>query len=368
MTIQSLMRQVHLWMGLSLGALFVLAGITGAILVFYVEIDAALHPPLDVGPPTDPAPVLDAAYATVRQAYPDKAGPWRFELTGTMAAIPARYYDPPERAGQAFAPMLVWLSPDGRQVLRRDYWGDTVMTFLYDLHYRLLMGKTGAVVMGCAGLAMLVLLVTGLWAWWPAAGRFAKALRYKPAAVPLRRLRDLHKLTGLISLLLLVLLVGTGVMLSLPQQSNAVLGWLLAPVDVSPPVRAGPPTGRAPVPPQRALALALAALPGSSARWIETPDAVHGVYTLRMQVPGDPSPRFPHSFVHVDAYDGRVLAAVDARQAGPATAVNNWLHPLHDGSVLGLATRWLAVLAGLVPLALYITGILRWRLRVARQG
>jgi uncharacterized iron-regulated membrane protein len=58
---------------------------------------------------------------------------------------PARYYNPPETAGRDFAPMLVWLAPDGSRILRRDYWGDTAMTFLYDLHYRLLMGTTGAV-------------------------------------------------------------------------------------------------------------------------------------------------------------------------------------------------------------------------------
>ncbi len=37
-------RRVHLWLGLPLGLLFVLIGLTGSALVFYVGIDEALHP------------------------------------------------------------------------------------------------------------------------------------------------------------------------------------------------------------------------------------------------------------------------------------------------------------------------------------
>lgn len=38
------LRRVHLWLGLSLGLLFVVIGLTGSALVFYVGIDEALHP------------------------------------------------------------------------------------------------------------------------------------------------------------------------------------------------------------------------------------------------------------------------------------------------------------------------------------
>ncbi|WP_416366234.1 PepSY domain-containing protein [Sphingomonas aerolata] len=40
------MRRVHLWLGLTIGVLFAFAGLTGSLLVFYPEIDAALSPAL----------------------------------------------------------------------------------------------------------------------------------------------------------------------------------------------------------------------------------------------------------------------------------------------------------------------------------
>ncbi len=134
-------RKLHLWLGLWLGGLFVLLGLTASLLVFYPQVDAMLHPELRAEGEGEPD--WDRALATVRAAYPDKQGGWRFEVTGEPGAIPARYYDPPERAVHAFRPMMVWLSPDGGRVLRRDYWGEYAMTFIYDLHYRLTLGEAG---------------------------------------------------------------------------------------------------------------------------------------------------------------------------------------------------------------------------------
>lgn len=349
-------RQMHLWMGLSLGALFVLLGLTGSLLVFYPEIDRALHQELQVegeGPPD-----WDRALATVRKAFPDKLGPWRFEVTGEPEAIPARYYKPPERVGHDFRPMMVWLSPDGARLLRRDYWGEYAMTFVYDLHYRLLLGETGGTVLGWTGFGLLALLLSGLWVWWPR-GSWTKALRFKPRAPAQRSLRDWHKLGGLSGLVFLLLLTGTGIILELPEESDTVLGALGLPVDAMPHVHGGP--GGVSVGAAGAVRIAQQALPGARVAWIETPPALGGSWKLRMQVPGDPSHRFPNSFVWVGAANGRVLAVQDARRAGAGTVVNNWVHPLHDGSAGGLAGRIVAAVCGLIPAMLFVTGLLRWR-------
>ena len=301
--------RLHLWLGLSLGALLVLAGLTGSVLVFYVEIDALLHPE-QASQGTAEAASYDAAIPALRKAYPDKQGPWRIEVTGKAGAIPARYYNPPETAGRAFAPMMVWLSADGRRVLRRDYWGDYAMTWIYDLHYRLQLGKLGGILFGYAGLAILALLTSGLWSWWPR-GSMAKALRFKRRAGASRRLRDLHKLAGLTGLPLLILFTLTGVMLALPEESNAVLAPVFGTAQSAPsPVsreRGGPQ-----ILPATAIAAAKAAMPSARLAWIEVPAPGNGAYRLRFQQQGDPSRRFPHSFVWIDQHNGKVLASQDA--------------------------------------------------------
>ncbi len=357
-------RQLHLWLGLSLGALFVLLGITGSLLVFYPEIDAALHPEIRVEGGTPPD--WDRALATVRRAWPDKTGQWRFEVTGETGAIPARYYGAGQSMGHGFAPMMVWLSPDGGRVLRRDVWGDYAMTWIYDLHYRLLLDELGAKLLGYAGIALFLLLASGLWAWWPR-GSWRKALRYKGHAASSRKLRDIHKLSGLWGIVLLLILTVTGVMLELPDESDAVLATLAGPVDRLPrPVLL--PDGMPQIPVAQALDTAQQALPRARLAWIEVPGAEGGAFRFRMQQPGDPSYRFPHSFVWIDGRSGEVIAVADAARAGAASTINNWVHPLHDGSAGGLVLRILTALAGLVPLVLFVTGWLRWKRRRAPVG
>ncbi len=360
-----LVRRIHLWIGLSLGALLLLAGLTGSALVFYVEIDRWLHPEVSA-PATSAPPDFDLALKTVREAFPDKQGPWRFEVVDDGGAIPARYYNPPERADRAFAPMMVWLSPDGSSVLRRDYWGDYLTTWLYDLHYRLLLGTTGALIMGYAGLASLFLLITGVWVWWPRKGRLKSGLRLKLDGNPVRSLYDWHKLAGLIGAIPLLVVFATGAMLSLPGETRVVLSATMGPVrDVAAPSVSH---GDASVNINSAILAAAGRLPDARLAWIETPKASNNVYTLRLQAPEDPSRRFPHTYAYVSATDASVVTVDDIREHPPANVVLNWLHPLHEGSFGGLVLRVVYAVAGLLPVALFLTGLSRWLIRRKRTS
>jgi uncharacterized iron-regulated membrane protein len=369
-TSRIVVRRIHLWIGLSVGLLFVLLGLTGSALVFYQEIDTALHPAIrrqaTAPAPGWNSPVWDRALGTLRARWPDDGGQWRLEATGDPGPIPARHYPGGTAAGHMTRRMMIWLSPDGARILRHDRWGDYAMSWIYELHMDLLSGEAGHQLVGWSGLVFALLLLTGLAAWWPRGG-WRKAAAFKRRAVPLRRLHDIHKLTGLIGLPLLLLFALTGFLLALPAQSDRLLAGLVGPVDT-------PPAPRSTVldAPQISLTAALAAghraLPQARLAWIEVPPPGAGVIKLRVQVPGDPSRRFPHSYIHIDQYSGRVLAIQDARTSGLATTITNWLHPLHDASVGGLPTRLLAFLAGLLPAILFTTGLWRWRLRRARRA
>ncbi|QJQ33663.1 PepSY domain-containing protein [Sphingomonas lacunae] len=351
-------------MGLSVGAVFCLIALSGSALVFYPEIDAMLHPEMD-DPRTASLASYDRAIIVLRETYTDKHGPWRFEVTGAAGPIPARYYNPPETDGRAFAPMMVWLSADGQQIVRQDWWGDYAMTLVYDFHYRLLGEHIGAIIVGWLGIATTLLLLSGLAAWWPK-GSLRKALRHRRQAPAVRRLRDMHKLTGLAALIPLALLCMTGAMLALPAESETMLTPLLGPPDPAPDSKQLTASTGPDLPPSQAAATAQRALPNARLAWIEIPGAGDCCYRIRLQQRSDPSRRFPHSFVLVSRYDAGQIMVKDAARAGPHSRVNNWLHPLHDGSFGGMATRLATVLVGLLPLLLFGSGLWRWRLRHRR--
>ncbi|WP_284734501.1 PepSY-associated TM helix domain-containing protein [Sphingosinicella terrae] len=364
---RALLRQLHLWMGLVIGLPFALLGLTGSALVFYVEIDALLTPEIraasEAPAPDWSSPAWDRALATVQAAWPDRIGKWTFEANGEPGAIPARFYEAAGVHGHGARPLMVWVSADGSRVVRHARWGDYLMTWFYDVHRNLLAGDTGNRVVGWLGVAMLLLLATGMAAWWPR-GSWRKALAFRRAAPPLRRLRDLHKLLGLSTLALLFVLTATGALLALPAERDLLLDRTVAPVVPVPAPVSAPPSGRR-IAIVQALAAARQALPDARLAWIDVPGAPEGVFRLRVQVPGDPNRRFPQSYVFVDQYSGTVLAVHDMRRGTASTTAAAWLRPLHDASVGGLATRILGVVVGLVPAALFLTGLLRWRRRRA---
>ncbi len=355
-----LIRRVHLWLGVSLGLLFVLLGLTGSALVFYVEIDAALNRNA-IGEargaaPGWSSPVWDRALATARQRWP--AGDWSFEATGEGGAIPARYYPASEHHGHHAEREMVWFSPDGNRILRTEPWGGYVMSWLYELHMHLLAGETGRQIVGWSGVAMLVLLISGIAAWWPR-GSWRKALAFKRKAAPIRRLRDLHKHFGLWSSALLLVLVGTGVLLALPDVKTQVIGTMIATPDPVPAPRSIASTARQ-ISVAEALTAAHRALPDARLAFTDVPPAGDKPFRIRAQVPGDPHARFPGSFVFVDQYSGRVLAVHDIRRGNAGTTVSAWIRTLHDGSVGGTPARIVAALLGLIPAVLFGTGLLHW--------
>lgn len=368
--IRPLVRQVHLWLGLTVGALFAVLGLTGSALVFYVGIDEALNTPefaaTGTAAPGWDSPVWDRVLATGLKQWPQQGGKFSIEATGNASPIPARYYPPSQHHGHHAERLMLWFAPDGTSVIRADTWGDYLMSWLYELHMHLLAGETGRQIVGWSGFAMLVLLATGIAAWWPR-GSWRKALAFKRNAAAQRRLRDLHKHAGLWSALLLFLLALTGALLALPDVQSKLLTASVAPPEPAPAPLSTQSSGDQ-VRLSQALATARAALPGGRLAFIDVPVGGNDPIRLRMQVPGDPHRRFPGSFVFIDQYSGSVLAVHDVRTGNGATQTAKWIRPIHDGSIAGMPTRILAVLVGLMPAMLMITGLLHWRKRrIARQ-
>jgi uncharacterized iron-regulated membrane protein len=253
---------------------------------------------------------------------------------------------------------MLWFSPDGRRIVRQEEWGGYLMSWIYQLHEQVLAGKLGRQIVGWSGVGMLLLLLSGIYAWWPR-GELRKALAYKRNAAPIRRVRDLHKLSGLGSMLLLTVLVATGVLIALPEATKVVLSPEPVPAPVS------TQSTKRSVTIGQALSVAQRALPEGELTFFDVPSAAELPIRARFRVPGDPHARFPSSFVFVDQASGRVLAVRDIRHASFGTRAASWLRALHDGSVGGTLTRIVTVLVGLLPSTLFVTGLLHWRRRTA---
>lgn len=367
-TARRLWLSIHLWLGLALGGLLVVLGLTGSALVFYLEIDRWLNPQIAVQADSPAKPDIDRVLHALRVSQPQRDGPWRIELPQSPELpVTARYYAPIERADRAFAPLMVTVDPLTFAVSSERFWGDTAMTWIYDLHYTLLLDRPGKIAVGIAGLLSLLSIGSGLWLWWPRRGRFMRALKPVLRRGSARLTYDLHVLSGTWGAILLVLMAVTGAALALPDQTRSLIDPA-SPLFRAPDLHGIAPAGDAGIGAARVIDIAQRHFPGTELRWVESPALYGGAWRIVLHQAGEPSHRFPRTQVWVHPGTGEVLAERNTLNDGGGDVLLNWLHPLHNGEAFGMTGRLLAFIAGLLPAVLFATGWLRWRRKKKAQA
>ena len=353
---------LHLCLGLALGGVFALLGVTGRVLAFYPEIDRALNPGLRPSTSLTHTVSVEAVVNQLRRLYPERDGGWRIELPlDDSTPITARYAQSSEREGRSFSPLMLTLDPVTLERTSHRVWGDYLATWIYDLHYTLLFDKPGKVVVGTVGLVMLISLLSGLWLWWPSRSRWWSALRPVIREGSVRRIYDLHVLAGTYGVVLLIVLALTGAGLALPDQTRRLLDTMLG-LKPMPEIAAYPVVDKAmPIDLDRAVAVARERFPEAELRWVDVPAIGEGPLGIRLYQSGEAGRRFPKTRLWLDPYSEEIIAVHNPAQNTAGNTVLDWLHPLHNGEAFGLVGRWMTFFSGFVPLLLFVTGYIRWR-------
>ena len=370
---------IHRWLGFTAGSVLVIAGVTGSLLAFYVEIERSAFPHLQSAHPHARPASFEAVYQRLASLPPDqgRGGRWSIEVPPDGGVITSRRHDTTAPGEVERPTRMVTLDPLTLDVLRDARWNDTFFTWIYDLHMYLQLGSRttiGQAGMGIAAFLMLVMLASGLGNWWLPPGTLRNKLRLKLAnTTPARRTYDLHRLLGLATVSLLALPIATGVLLSFPNQVRTVLGRFSALKPTQPDVHSRPTAGGTRLTVDQALAKGLEYFPQAQVIWVHVPTLATEPYDLEMRQPSEPVTRFPHTHVFLDQYDGRVLAAQDPRRDTVGDMILNWIVPIHDGKAFGTIGRAWVMLIGLVPALLSVTGLMRWWQKrpkdaIARRG
>jgi uncharacterized iron-regulated membrane protein len=112
---------------------------------------------------------------------------------------------------------------------------------------------------------------------------------------------------------------------------------------------------------EQAVAIAKGVFPQAKLVRLYTPAAGKGVYGIIMRQPSEWMHKtYPMTEVWIDQYDGRVLVSSDPRTHTLGQKFVDSPLPLHNGEVFGPFGRVLAVILGLAPLGLFVTGLLQW--------
>ncbi|HEY0662118.1 MAG TPA: PepSY-associated TM helix domain-containing protein [Lysobacter sp.] len=336
---------LHLWVGLTVGTVFALIGLSGSVLAFHTDLLRWQHPQLAAQAPVARGEIL----AQVLEQWTPR-GLTAIDLPRANLPVWQAYFGDGSR--RYFAP------DDGKLLLARSEHDDWLL-WLHELHTALLGGDTGHELVGIVGWIALGLLLAGLYLWWPKWGRMLAHLRMYNRP-PVRQWLTWHRSTGVILLPLLLLLTLTGVGMVYHDGARAVLtsmfGGDKAP---APPHR----TGSTAAPDwSRVLAQAQSALAGAQLTRTSPPKKDNGVIGFRARAANEWHPN-GRSLVFVDAANSRVLLRHDATAQPLGARMDEAIYPLHIGAVGGPAYRWATALGGLLPAFLLVTGFLFWRRR-----
>jgi len=360
---------VHLYIGLVLGGAFALLGLTGSFLVFYPEIDQLINPELQVNQPKPNEIKVQYFFNQLHVQFPQRQGVWRVEIPRSSGMpVFARYVAPEEKDPNLFAPLVVALDPQTGELINARFWGDYAVTWIYNLHFSLLAGKTGTVLVSILGITFLISVCIGFYLWIPRGiSRLTKAIP-KVRSGKQKAIYDLHSYTGAYGVFFLLILIVTGIGLATPQWLDPVVNRISSRWEKKKMESELPFSSVARISADQAIAISLKKFPDSYVRWIEAPSSIHGTYVIRIKQSGEPSDRFPKTYAWVDQYSGKVIGVRDALKVPSGDVFFDWLHPLHNGEALGLFGRWIVFGIGLIPVFLWITGLVRWRHKVIARN
>jgi len=361
---QKLWLRMHWYIGLFGGALFVLTSLTGSFLVFYKTIDEWLNPDQLIRPPGNARP-LNEILTAAQSAHPEWSAPDTLIFPLHDRDSFHAWFKDPAAAPAEDRWHVVAVDPSIPRVLSDRRWGAFLVSVIYELHQELLLGTPGEIVVGILALFLLLSIVSGLYLWWPKAGKLRRALTFQSGGSPIRKHYDLHKLTGLIGAVLLMLLALTGFYLEFPNLVTPVVRWFSPVRDVSSAqqplsdLQAGIPQ----IPIEQAVAIARSTFPDAQPMWIGLPQHERDSYSVGLRQPGEVRQAGGQTEVWIDQYSGAVRRITDWNRFTGGETFLSWLFPLHNGEAFGLTGRWIVFIAGFTPLFLYGTALRMWWLK-----
>jgi uncharacterized iron-regulated membrane protein len=344
----------HTWLGLTAGLLVSVLSISGVVIAFRPQIEDALGPKIasaqrcnGLADP-DRAAQSVSAYAPgahiERIVFPaDSESYWRLQISDARHVISRVAYDPcsAEVLGQVNVRWLDWL---------------------VDLHHNLLAGKTGRLVVGAFGIALLFMSLSGLFVWLMSKPNWRRALRIQTTGSTRRVVFDLHRSMGLIAMLVILAQSFTGIWLAYPKTLRAAVGWLV-PVDSARKVakkKKDKTKGQeGPAAISALLHAASEAVPDGNPRELRLPDADAKSAQVRFWRTGDIRAS-GNNTVTLDYSKATVIAVERFSDLPPAQKLIEGVTPIHYGEWGGIGSRILLGAAGLVPPILFVSGFLIW--------
>ena len=352
---------IHLWLGLTVGAVLGFIGLTGSVLVFN---DSLLRIELGFDPfaaPIPPGlrPPVDEWLANAHRTY-QGLNPITYVGLGHRGEVKML------AAAGGGKNLTIIVNPATGLPLGKFVWQDTWSAFVYGVHGALTTSVSwrgfGRYVVGWIGLVMIISMATGLYLWWPRNRKWSIAFKVKRGTRGRRRLLDLHNIFSVYLFVPLFILAFTGVHFVRSDWIDPVVSLMSVPRTFDPAAfaqKSRPGSCEPKTTPTQAVAVAQARFPSAKFAGIAIPTTPATPYTVLLAQPNNIG-FSGQTQVLVEQECPIILSAIDGEIRVAAETFQAVIHPLHHDLMLGWLGRAMVFVAGLLLPAAFVTGVLLW--------
>jgi uncharacterized iron-regulated membrane protein len=397
-SVRNILFQIHLWVGLGLGILFILLGLSGTALMFRTvpgigtqtatvqasttgerlpleKLIAAGRAAAENIPPGASATVVlpreagEPARIRFQRAAAGRGGP------GEGRGTPGEGRGTAEGGRGPGAPTPdILVDPVSGAVLGKAATGMTpFMQFAHDLHGQLLVGlDPGRGIVGWLGVGMTFLALSGIVLWWPKKGQWKNGFIVRRAAKGFRFNRELHGAFGIWFVIVLFIVSFSGVAIVYPEPIRSAFAVVVPGGDATQSGQPAPGRG-APqrVPRVEPVAGTASIGPDAALKIVQQADASAPVQSVTVPARDDQAITVttgagrgqPH---YVDPYRSTIIAAAPTVQRAPQAPLDRvmgTMRELHEGEGLGPIYWFLVMLSGFLPMLFVITGFMMWQIK-----
>lgn len=372
----------HFYAGLFTAPFLLILSVTGAIYLFNDELNDLIYPELRFASSSAAALPTSSLIDAATQRWPGSTVT-RVDMPTAEGRSAMLFVNPAE--GE---PFRAFVDPGTADVLGTFIYARTLVGFADVFHGSLMLGDVGDAIVELAACWALVLIVTGLYLWWPRGQRVGGRLLPRLTLRGRRLWREVHRFIGFYSAALILFLILSGLPwatvwggMVLQPVSNALgLGYpqTLRHHNSNTPTMADT-LGEAP------WTLEQAPLPAPAHTAMLHPAERHDIGVdnvaailarqgmapaYRLSLPSDEQhlysaytypdrPEGQHT-VHVDRFTGEVLADIRFEDYGAVAKLVEWGVAIHMGNYWGRANQLVMLLTCIAIVALVITGVVMW--------
>jgi uncharacterized iron-regulated membrane protein len=363
------LHRAHKTIGLFLGLVFVLVGLSGSILAFREDIDERLNYSLMrvASPPNASFQPISEMYSSAIQAIPKDAKVERLMMPRHKNAAAILTYivetdDLDSYFYEVFInPYTAKVTGQRLKIHGEDQFSQPIIQILMAFHWTLLLGANKAYLIGFIAIFFFFSTFAGLYLWWLKNKNWRLGLTVKWQASSERMTYDLHKNIGFYGAAFLIIMTATGAAMIFKPVTQKVTS-LFSTVSGEPNFGKSKPSAQhEPIHITQAIVIANRIFKDGKIFSISLPNSPTGVFIVGKMLDSEPNKSRTYRNVSIDQYSGEILQIQDPDNFTAGEKLFEWLFPVHTGEIFGEYGRPVLLLIGLLPLALFTTGLMRWR-------